>query len=204
VRTRDAQLGLDGRGLLLLPAAAIAVHQLRYWLAYGPRASAQLAAQGHSYLHSLVPWAICALAAASGLYLRRLATAARTECGEGDARRRSALCLWLLSWAALVVVYATQEALEALLATGHPGGFGGVFGHGGWWALPAAAVVAAVVVALLLLGRALLQHVAAAAHDRVRPCLRMLAPAGVATARVRPLARAAAGRAPPSLRLLAR
>lgn len=200
--TRDGRF--DGRGLLLLPAAAIAVHQLRYWLAYGPRASAQLAAQGHSYLHSLVPWAMFALAAAGGLFLRRLATAARTGRPGGGVGRRSVVGLWLLSWAGLVAVYATQEALETLMATGHPGGWAGVFGHGGWWAVPAAAVVAAAVVALLLLGRALLRHAATSARGRVRPCLRIAAPTGVASALARPLGRAAAGRAPPPLRLLVR
>ena len=198
--TRDRELGLDGRGLLLLPAAAIAVHQLRYWLAYGPRANAELAAQGHSYLHSLVPWTIFALAAGGGLFLRRLAAAARTgrQC---DLRRRSALGLWLASWLGLLAVYATQEALEELLATGHPAGFAGVVGHGGWWAVPVAAVVAAVVVALLLLGRALLRYAASAARPRVRPSVDGVVPAGVAAGRVRPLARAAAGRAPPPLLL---
>jgi cation transport ATPase len=202
VRTRDAQLGPEGRGLLLLPAAVIAVHQLRYWLAYGPRASAQLAAQGHSYLHSLVPWAIFALAAAGGLYLRRLATAARTA-GAGDIRRRSALALWLATFAGLLVAYAAQELLEGALATGHPAGVGGVLGHGGWWAIPAAAVVAAVVAALLLLGRALLRIAAAPTSRRIRALAAAVVPAGVHAAVVRPLARAAAGRAPP-LRLLPR
>lgn len=202
MRTRHAQLGLDGRGLLLLPAAAIAVHQLRYWLAYGPRASAQLAAQGHSYLHSLVPWAIFALAAAGGLYLRRLATAARTG-GAGDVRRGSALALWLATFGGLLVAYAVQESLEGALATGHPAGWGGVFGHGGWWAVPAAAVVAAVVAALLLLGRALLRCASAATRRRVRACMKLVVPVDARTAVVRPLASAAAGRAPP-LRLLPR
>lgn len=202
MRTRDAQHGLDGPGLLLLPAAAIAVHQLRYWFAYGPRASAQLAAQGHSYLHSLVPWAIFALAAAGGLYLRRLATAARTD-GAGDVRRRSAAGLWLATFAGLLVAYAAQESLEGALVTGHPAGWGGVFGHGGWWAVPAAALMAAVVAALLLLGGALLRHTATAATRRARHSPTLAVPTGARAAVVRPLARAAAGRAPP-LRLLPR
>ncbi|HZT92616.1 MAG TPA: hypothetical protein VFA05_11310 [Gaiellaceae bacterium] len=41
-----------GAALLLVPAAALLVHQLRYTLAYGAAADAQLTAQGHSYLHS--------------------------------------------------------------------------------------------------------------------------------------------------------
>jgi hypothetical protein len=193
---RHGELELEGRGLLLLPAAALAVHQLRYWLAYGSRANAELAAQGHSYLHSLVPWTVFALAVGGGLFLRRLVVAARTGRGPG-ARRGSAVHLWLASSAGLLAVYAVQETLEALLTTGHPAGMAGVFGHGGWWAVPVAAAVAAVLTAVLLLGRALLRQVAAAARRRARPCLDLAVPAGVAPALARPLALAAAGRAPP-------
>lgn len=193
---RDGELGLEGRGLLLLPAAAIAVHQLRYWLAYGPRANAELAAQGHSYLHSLVPWTIFALAAGGGLFLRRFVAAAGTGRA-GGVRRGSAAGLWLASWVGLLAVYAVQETLEALLATGHPAGMAGVFGHGGWWAVPAAAAVAAAVTALLLLGRTLLRHAAAVARARLRPALDVVVPTGLTRSPARPLARAAAGRAPP-------
>ena len=35
-----------------LPAAAFAVHQSRYLLAYGSRAGVELQRTGHSYLHS--------------------------------------------------------------------------------------------------------------------------------------------------------
>ncbi len=36
----------------------MAVHQLRYVLAFGGGAGLELQRQGHSYLHSLAPWAI--------------------------------------------------------------------------------------------------------------------------------------------------
>src|SRR5207253_1908986 len=52
---------IGGRGFLLLPAAAFAVHQLRYSLAYGSRANQVLAMQGHSYLNSLAPWLVLLL-----------------------------------------------------------------------------------------------------------------------------------------------
>ena len=185
--------------MLLLPAAAIVVHQLRYWLAYGSRANAELAAQGHSYLSSLVPWTIGALALGVGLFLRRTAHAFRT--GEtGTARGLPATGLWLASSASLLAIYATQEALEALLATGHPGGMGGVFGHGGWWAIPVSVVVGAGVTAVLLVGRAILR-VSASAHrfHVARIAARVSIPIAAQLAVVRPLARAAAGRAPPLL-----
>ena len=111
-----------GSGLLLIPAASLVVHQLRYTLAYGSRANAELAAQGHSYLYSLTPWFVFALGIGLALFLRRAAHALRT----GDAgvfSRLSSLAVWLLAWAGLVAIYAMQELLEELLASGHPGRF---------------------------------------------------------------------------------
>jgi hypothetical protein len=186
-----------GSGLLLVPAAAFVVHQLRYTLAYGSRANAELAAQGHSYLSSLVPWFVLALGLALALFIRR---AARTLRGRETGRvpRRSGLALWAGTWGGLAAIYAVQESLEGLLASGHPGGIGGVFGHGGWWALPVAAVVALGVLALLRVARVVLL---AAGRRAPRPASAPLSPlrvpAGVAAAVVAPLARAAAGRAPP-------
>jgi hypothetical protein len=185
-------------GLLLLPAASVAVHQARYWLAYGSRANAELAAQGHSYFHSLVPWSILALGLAAGLFLRRAAQVMRSGA---DARvgRRSTGAIWLATWGVLIAIYATQETLEALFATGHPGGWAAVFGHGGWWAIPVAAAIAGAVTALLRIGRAILL-VASAAPRRFQlvASTSVHTPAGVAAAIRRPLASAAAGRAPPS------
>ena|SRR5438105_1965730 len=181
--------------ILLVPAAVLAVHQLRYWLAYGSRANAELAAQGHSYLHSLVPWTILAAAVGAGLFLRRLAAALGSH--RPHTSRLSGGAVWLTAWLGLLAIYATQETLEGLLATGHPGGAGGVVGHGGWWAIPAAAAVAAVVTVLLLAGRALLRIAAAVRPRRHLRAGAVHIPAGVAAAIVRPLTRAAAGRAPP-------
>lgn len=53
----------------------------------------------------------------------------------------SLLGLWLSCTACLLAVYSSQEVLEGLFATGHPTGIAGVFGGGGWWAIPAAACV---------------------------------------------------------------
>ena len=69
----------EGSGLLLVPAAAFAVHQLRYFIAYGSHANSQLAAQGHSYLHSLAPWAVLALGIGATLLLRRAGRALRVD-----------------------------------------------------------------------------------------------------------------------------
>ncbi len=179
-----------------MPAAALTVHQLRYWLAYGSRANAELAAQGHSYLHSLVPWTVLALGIGATLFLRRVALALST--GNAGPTRRPIATLWAITTVGLLGVYSVQETLESFLASGHPGGVAGVFGHGGYWALPAAAVVALVVVAVLRGGRAVLTAAAQLRPRlaRLRP-LSSSVPAGVLPALAGPLARAAAGRAPP-------
>jgi|SRR4029077_18930314 hypothetical protein len=185
-----------GSGLLLIPAASLVVHQLRYWLAYGSRANAELTAQGHSYLYSLTPWFVFALGIGLALFLRRAALALRT----GDAgvfSRRSSLMVWLLAWAGLVAIYALQELLEELLASGHPGGFAGVFGHGGFWAVPVAAAVAGLVTLCLRVARAVLR-VAAETRLRLWPrSLSVAALAGHSLVAPAPLARSYAGRAPP-------
>jgi hypothetical protein len=189
---------MRSRGLLLVPAAALVVHQARYTLAYGPRATSQLAAQGHSYLHSVVPWAILALGLAATSFLRRLARAARTgDAGRGFAPTR----LWALTTVTLLAIYTVQETLEGFVASGHPGGLAGVFGHGGWWAVPVSALVALGVVALLRLGRIALRFAAGRAQrtpqhgdaSRRFPVSAELVPVPVRS-------RADAGRAPPPRR----
>jgi hypothetical protein len=184
-------------GLLLIPAAALVVHQARYTLAYGVRANAELAAQGHSYLQSLVPWTIFALGIGASLFLQRITRAART--GESGAfTRLSAAALWSVTTVGLIAIYAVQETLEAASASGHPAGAAGVFGHGGWYAVPAAAVVALAVVAVLRVGRAVLRRAAQHAPRAARLSAPSLpVPLSVALVAATPLALAAAGRAPP-------
>ena len=109
---------LAGRGFLLLPVAALAVHELRYRLAYGADADSALASQGHGYLDSLAPWLVLLLGLALGAFLVRVA---RALAGRGDAGpRRSFAALWLLATASLVAIYAAQELLEGVFAAGHP------------------------------------------------------------------------------------
>ena len=60
----------------------------------------------------------------------------------------SLLGLWLACSAALVAIFATQEFLEGLFATGHPAGLVGIFGFGGWWSIPAALCVGLVLAAV--------------------------------------------------------
>lgn len=132
----------------LLPPAALAVHQLRYLLAYGGGAGAELQRTGHSYLHSVVPWLILLVALAIGGFLRSLG---RTLGGRRSASGHAASFtgLWLVCAFCLVGIFACQELLEGSFATGHPVGISGIFGYGGWWSIPAAVCVGLVLAACL-------------------------------------------------------
>jgi hypothetical protein len=143
----------------LMPVGAFAVHQLRYWLAFGHHASAVLQAQGHHYLHSAVPWIVVLIALAVGLFLRALG---RVFGGHTSLPRYTAsfMALWLACAASLIAIYAAQELLEGWFATGHPGGLAGVFGYGGWWSVPAAVAVGLVLAAVFHGARWILAEVA--------------------------------------------
>jgi len=187
--------------IALVPAAAFAVHQLRYWLAFGGRMGAVLQQQGHSYLHSLVPWIVLLIAVAVGGFLRRLG---RALGGEYSVPRYTAsfASLWLACSACLVAIYISQELLEGLLATGHPGGIAGVFGYGGWWSVPASVAVGLVLAAAFHGARWVLREVAerfaAPTGVRTRSCTAARLPGDVLLPRLAPLADGWSGRGPPA------
>jgi hypothetical protein len=147
MRTGPLRNGANLALAALLPAAAFAVHQLRYMLAFGVGAGAELSRSGHSYLHSVAPWLILLLALTVGAFLR---AAGRAFAGQRTIPRyaMSLGVLWMLSATALVAIFVTQELLEGVFATGHPAGLTGIFGYGGWWSIPAAACVGLVVASL--------------------------------------------------------
>jgi hypothetical protein len=184
----------------LLPPAAFAVHQLRYVLAYGSNASAELQRTGHSYLHSFVPWVVLTVALAVGGFLWALG---RAFAGQTSLPRftLSFSALWLACAAALVAIYAGQEFLEGIFATGHPAGLIGIFGYGGWWSIPVAACVGLVLAAVFHGARWVLDEVA----DRVarllargpRRLLSVPRPREVLAPRLAPLAGGWSGRGPP-------
>jgi hypothetical protein len=184
----------------LVPAAAFAVHQLRYWLAYGGRAGAVLERQGHAYLHSLVPWLVLVLAIGAGLFLRALGRAFSGHC---SARRytTSFVVLWGTCAATLIAIYAFQELLEALIATGHPAGIAGIFGYGGLWSIPASVCVGLVLAALLHGARWVLvataERRAPARARRRRATAAPRAPRDVLVPRAAPVAAGWSGRGPP-------
>jgi hypothetical protein len=155
---RRAVIGSLGRWALV-PAGALAVHQLRYWLAFGSNATAELQTQGHSYLHSLVPWIVLLIAISAGVFLRALGRALGGRCSL-PRYTLSFAALWLVCAACLVAIYVCQEFLEGLFATGHPGGLVGIFGYGGWWSVPAALAVGLMLAAVFHGARWVLREVA--------------------------------------------
>jgi hypothetical protein len=187
---------LAGRGFVLFPAAAYAVHQLRFELGYGTGSNAALAAQGHGYLDSLAPWVGILLALGFGSFLARLVRAA---AGAPDAApRRSRARLVAVAWALLLASYCVQELLEGIFAAGHPTGLQGIFGHGGWWAVPLSGLAALAVAALLQLAEAIVEAVTpAAAQHFLHPGAPLLRPVAATVPAISPLARRLAGRGPP-------
>jgi hypothetical protein len=197
---RRSALGGLARGAVV-PAAAIAVHQLRYWLAFGSNAGIELQRQGHSYLHSAAPWVVVALAWAVGAFLSALGRAMHGQTS-GPRYGLSLVALWAICATSLVAIYSGQELLEGLLATGHQAGLVGIFGYGGWWAIPAAVCVGLVLAALLHGARWVLHEVATRhARTALGPCRRgtaRLRPAEISPPRLAPLALGWCGRGPPA------
>ncbi len=185
----------------MVPAAAVVVHQLRFQLAYGGHAGAVLRRQGHSYLHSMAPWIVLALAVAAGLFLWAVG---RALSGNRSPTRYAAsfTVLWIACSITLIAIYAGQELLEGFFATGHPGGVAGVFSYGGWWSIPAALCVGLVLAALFHGARWALDEVARRHTSAVPASRRRAAPtprwADVALPRLAPLVAGASGRGPPA------
>jgi hypothetical protein len=183
-----------------MPAAALLVHQLRFMLAYGGHAQLALARQGHSYLHSLAPWIVGLVAAAAGGFVWSLG---RALTGRRSLSRYalSFAGMWLVCSGCLVGIYVLQELLEGLLAHGHALWLAGVFGYGGWWAIPAAVCIGLVLAAAFHSAGWVLDEVsrrrAPAPADRpvVRPAPR---PRDASLPRLAPLAGGCSGRGPPA------
>ena len=192
------RLSLRARAAALLPLAALAVHDLRYRLAYGGDAGHELARQGHAYLGIAKPLVGVLFALVVAELLARLARAWRV--GEVDERAWSRGRLWLFATGALVAVFLGQELLEGAIFAGHPAGLAGVLGAGGWLALPLS-FVAGGILTLFLAGARAAARALTARHRR--PASRrpfsggQRLPVAVAARRSPPLASAAAGRAPP-------
>jgi hypothetical protein len=180
----------------LLSAGAFGVHQLRYLVGYGEHADAALTASGHDYLTFVEPLIGLLLAFAVAHIVWRLAGGAQP--GPAPSRRRLALAFGF----ALLTIYVGQELLEGELATGHASGLEGVFGSGGWAAVPLAlSIGAALTFAVRLVddvaGRLRLTGVRTRSAGPTALAVRVVDARLVP--RSSPLARHVAGRAPPHL-----
>lgn len=193
MRTRAWRL----RAAALLLGAAFALHQLRFLLAYHGAAAHELGRQGHDYLGLLLPLVPAALMLAA-LNLAGAVSAARHGSAV-EAPPPPGRTLWAAASATLLVLYTAQESIEGLIASGHPDGLSGVFGHGGWIAVPLALALG-LLVALLLRGAAV---AVARAADRAqarsprRPSRTLPRARRAWRPRVGLLARHLAGRGPP-------
>jgi len=198
----DRRLAVRSCGrVLVVPVAALVVHQLRFVLAFGGAAGLELSRQGHSYLHSLVPWIVLGSGLAVGAFLIALGRALE---GQRSVSRYalSFAALWLACSLCLVAIYVVQEFLEGMFATGHPAGVAGIFGYGGWWAIPAAVCVGLVLAAVFQGASWVLREVAERHAERGRTATdhrsRWPRPFTIDTSGPSPLAGCAAGRAPPA------
>jgi len=179
----------------LVFAAALALHELRYLIAYGGGAGRAQAEQGHGYLPGAELIALALLALAGAGLLRALARA-RLD----DGRATPLLVTSLAAAAALALIYTGQEMAEGLLSSGHPAGLAAILGHGGAVAYALALPLGGLVALGLQAARA---AVRAAARRQARPRATRRPPllprptfhAPFAPASV--LARKLAGRAPP-------
>ena len=189
------------RAASLLILAALAVHQLRYLLAYGHDTGAALAHQGHAYLAGWAPIAI-ALALAGAFAALIVPALFRLE-RRSEPDRSSLAGETLLFAIAVLSIFSVQELAEGGLAAGHPSGAAAIIAGGGWLALPLsllAGLGCALVARFLdLAGRALSSPERRPAHARVRRrLLRIPSPPEAQIAWVpRPLAFGVARRGPP-------
>lgn len=124
------------RSVALLGAGSLALHQLRYRIAYGEDTPAALAREGHGYLDALAP--LVALLVGAAVLDFVLAIASRGGPRAGPRTR------WIAASLTLLAVYLCQESLEGLLAGGHPSGLAAMFANGGWVSLPLAGALGAV------------------------------------------------------------
>ena len=125
------------RALALFGAGALAIHQLRYAIAYGDGASHALAAHNHAYFGFALP------AVATVFVIALAAVLVRIAHGRAAApsRRTPLAVLWLCCALVLGTIYGVQETFEGA----------GALAGGGWIGF-ALAFPAGFLVALALRG----------------------------------------------------
>ena len=117
--------------------------------------------------------------------------------------RSAFVAVWVLAAAALLALYVAQELLEELFATGHPSGVAGVFGHGGWWAIPLSLFFSAVVAACVGVADDLVEFAASILGSRVFVASVPAVRPSLGSVRMRGLAFVWQGRGPPVRRTFA-
>jgi hypothetical protein len=128
--------GGAARAIALISLGALAVHELRYLVAYGHDADAALASQGHGYLSEFG-----GVAVGLGLALLLGSALGRAGLARLDRRARPTFAgTAALYCGAIVAVFCAQESAEGLLFAGHADGLAAPVAHGGWVALPLAIV----------------------------------------------------------------
>jgi hypothetical protein len=169
---------------------AWAVHALRYALVpSAPKVD-------HGYLQAAPP----VLAGLLAIALARLCVAIIDRRATGG-RALAWHTRWALGALGFAALYAAQENIELLAATGHVAGFG-LLAHGGWTVFPLVVVAAGLLAALLRgtevalerLGRALPRP---QLRPRATTCAQPHIPLVVRRPQVAVLASHTAGRAPP-------
>lgn len=124
------------RAIALFGAGAVAIHQLRYAIAYGNAAPSELAAH-HAYFDFALPAVATIFVFALAAMLIRIARGRSVAPG----RRTPFAALWLCCALALGTIYGVQETLEGA----------GALAGGGWLGF-ALAFPAGLLVALALRG----------------------------------------------------
>lgn len=154
------------RAVALFGAGAVAIHQLRYAIAYGDTAPQALAAHNHGYFELALPSVATVFVIALAAALIRIARG-RAAMPE---RRTPLAALWLCCALALGTIYGVQETLEGA----------GALAGGGWigfaLSFPAGLLVAlalrgADAAELLVCGVSLRLQVVRAARLRIRAAM---------------------------------
>ena len=160
----------------------MAVHQLRYLLAYAGHS------QGHTYLELVIPLAVALVLLAIVAFAVRLMSVRRSA--SAAAALPGGRVLWLRCTAVLFTVYSGQEYVEG----------NAVFAHGGWLVIPLALAFGAIV-AWLLEGAQTAIEIVASRRRRRRHAATSLSPARRERPRQKPaldvLAGFLASRGPP-------
>jgi hypothetical protein len=182
------------RAAALISVGALAVHDLRFLIAYQGGAAKQLSVTGHGYLGDVTPLAMGGFALAVAAFAWRLLHPHAEEARLPSTRR-----LWSFLTVVLMTIYVCQEWIEGQLSPEHAAGLAGVLGSGGWLALPLAAIVALVIALLLRGAEAAIAYAARQSDPRSwpRPVLSLTAPSVWRPAVAAALARSLAPRGPP-------